>query len=282
MYQVTLCVRVTRIVLSVASCAHTRKCTRADGWVASKGVFFGKYICYILVVSHNCSYSCFLQNIETDRCFLWFVSIFYLHQFLPSTLQTSDTAQTNLQMHQVSDTYRPMLKCSFFLVYDPILYNIYIYTYTYIYIYVAYLYSNYCRIFGILTAFSGCYYLDVNPYPWIPLDHILTAGRVKYIYIYMYTYTVYNILLYIYILLLNYQSDVFLVFFFWFCDCEFFSENVKPGGGTNWHPEQPEWWICPKPVGAGLLTERSWQWKLKKYRGPHKYIKVNQKLFGGV
>ena len=140
-----------------------------------KAFFFGKYICYILVVYHNCSYSCYLQNIETDRCFLWFVSIFYLHQFLPSTLQTSDTAQTNLQMHQVSDTYRPMLKCSFFLC--MILYcTIYIYIHTYIY--VAYLYSNYCCIFGILTAFSGCYYLDVNPYPWIPLDHILTAGRV--------------------------------------------------------------------------------------------------------
>ena len=93
-------------------------------------------------------------------------------------------------------------------VYDPILYNIYIYIHTYIY--VAYLYSNYCCIFGILTAFSGCYYLDVNPYPWIPLDHILTAGRVKYIYICI--RILYIIYYYIYILLLNYQSDVFLVF----------------------------------------------------------------------
>ena len=57
----------------------------------------------------------YLQNIETDRCFFWLVSIFYLHQFLPTVMQTSDIVQTNLQMHQVSDTYRPMLKCSFIL-----------------------------------------------------------------------------------------------------------------------------------------------------------------------
>ena len=134
MYQVTLCVRVTRIVLCVASCAHTRKCTRVDGWVASKGVFssentFVIYWSFIIIV-HIVVY---LQSIETDRCFLWLVSIFYLHQFLPATLQTSDIVQTNLQMHEVSDTYRPMLKCSFILC--IILYcTIYIYIHTYIYI----------------------------------------------------------------------------------------------------------------------------------------------------
>ena len=135
MYQVTLCVRVTRIVLCVASCAHTRKCTRVDKWVASKGVFFfGKYICYILVVYHNCSYSC----LSAKHCFLWLVSIFYLHQFLPATLQTTDTVQTNLQMHEVSDTYRPMLKCSFILC--IILYcTIYIHTYIYIYMLLIYI-----------------------------------------------------------------------------------------------------------------------------------------------
>ena len=131
MYQVTLCVRVTRIVLCVASCAHTRKCTRVDEWVASKGVFssentFVIYWSFIIIV-HIVVY---LQNIETDRCFLWLVSIFYLHQFLPATLH-SDIVQTNLQMHEVSDTYRPMLKCSFILC--IILYcTIYIYIHIYI------------------------------------------------------------------------------------------------------------------------------------------------------
>ena len=48
-------------------------------------------------------------------------------------------------------------------VYNPILYNIY----TYIYIYVAYLYSNYCCIFGILTAFS----------PGTKLVWMLLSGR---------------------------------------------------------------------------------------------------------
>ena len=167
MYQVTLCVRVTRIVLCVASCAHTRKCTRVDGWVASKGVFssentFVIYWSFIIIV-HIVVY---LQSIETDRCFLWLVSIFYLHQFLPATLQTSDIVQTNLQMHEVSDTYRPMLKCSFILC--IILYcTIYIYIYIHIYIYVAYLYSNYCCIFGILTAFS----------PGTKLVWMLLSGR---------------------------------------------------------------------------------------------------------
>ena len=48
MYQFTVCVRVTRIVLCVASCAHTRKCTRVGGWVASKGVLFQKiHLLYI-------------------------------------------------------------------------------------------------------------------------------------------------------------------------------------------------------------------------------------------
>ena len=50
-------------------------------------------------------------------------------------------------------------------VYNPILYNIYIHTY--IYIYVAYLYSNYCCIFGILTAFS----------PGTKLVWMLLSGR---------------------------------------------------------------------------------------------------------
>ena len=71
----------------------------------------------------------YLQNIEPDRCFLWLVSIFYLHQFLPTILQTSDIVQTNLQMHQVSDTYRPMLKCSFILC-------MILESYTTIYIYI--------------------------------------------------------------------------------------------------------------------------------------------------
>ena len=66
-----LCVRVTRIVLCVASYAHTRKCTRVDGWVASKGDCFRKYICYILwsfiILVHIVV--C-LQNIGTDKCFL--------------------------------------------------------------------------------------------------------------------------------------------------------------------------------------------------------------------
>ena len=114
MYQVT---RVTRIVLCVASCAHTRECTRVDGWVASKGVVIflkNTFVIYwsFLTIVHIVVY---LQNIETDRCFLRLVSIFYLHQFLPTTLQASDIVQTNVQMHQVSDTYRPILTCSFTL-----------------------------------------------------------------------------------------------------------------------------------------------------------------------
>ena len=140
MYQVT---RVTRIVLCVASCAHTRECTRVDGWVASKGVVvFSKkhllsFVIYwsFLIIVHIVVY---LQNIETDRCFLWLVSIFYLHQFLLTTLQTSDIVQTNVQLQQVSDTYRPMLKCSFILC--IILYcTIYIYIHIYIYMLLIYI-----------------------------------------------------------------------------------------------------------------------------------------------
>ena len=175
MYQVTLCARVTRIVLCVASCAHTRECTRVDGWVASKGVvvFFSKntFVIYwsFLIIVHIVVY---LQNIETDRCFLWLVSIFYLHQFLPTTLQTSDIVQTNVQMHQVSDTYRPILTCSFILC---------MILYCTIYICCLYIYSNYCCIFAILAAFSPGTKLvwmlfSGRKYPWIPLDHILPVA----------------------------------------------------------------------------------------------------------
>ena len=103
--------------------------------------FFSKHTFVIywsfLIIVHIVVY---LQNIDTDRCFLWLVSIFYLHQFLPTTLQTSDIVQTNVQMHQVSDTYRPILTCSFILC-------MILYCTIYIYIYVAYIYSNYCCIF---------------------------------------------------------------------------------------------------------------------------------------
>ena len=85
-----------------------------DGLHPKVFVFENTFVIYwsFIIIVHIVVY---LQNIETDRCFLWLVSIFYLHQFLPTILQTSDIVQTNLQMHQVSDTYRPMLKCSFIL-----------------------------------------------------------------------------------------------------------------------------------------------------------------------
>ena len=106
--------------------------------------FFSKntFVIYwsFLIIVHIVVY---LQNIETDRCFLWLVSIFYLHQFLPTTLQTSDIVQTNVQMHQVSDTYRPILTCSFILC--MILYcTIYIYV-AYIYIYIFKLLLYFCN-----------------------------------------------------------------------------------------------------------------------------------------
>ena len=146
MYQVTLCVRVRYCALHHA---HTPESAHVlmDG--LHPNVFFSSentFVIYwsFIIIVHIVVY---LQNIETDRCFLWLVSIFYLHQFLPATLQTSDIVQTNLQMHEVSDTYRPMLKCSFILC--IILYcTIYIYIYTYIYIYIyIHIYIYICCLF---------------------------------------------------------------------------------------------------------------------------------------
>ena len=135
-----ICIRLLCVcALPVLYCALHHAHTPESAHVLMDGlhpkVFFSSentFVIYwsFIIIVHIVVY---LQSIETDRCFLWLVSIFYLHQFLPATLQTSDIVQTNLQMHEVSDTYRPMLKCSFILC--IILYcTIYIYTYIYIYI----------------------------------------------------------------------------------------------------------------------------------------------------
>ena len=114
-----LCVRALPVLYCALHHAHTPESAHElmDGLHPKVLLFFfskNTFVIYwsFLIIVHIVVY---LQNIETDRCFLWLVSIFYLHQFLPTTLQTSDIVQTNVQMHQVSDTYRPILTCSFIL-----------------------------------------------------------------------------------------------------------------------------------------------------------------------